>query len=659
MKRTPAPVHPLPPHPGVLQLLGVTLLVLAPLAVRLPWWVSTAVAATALWRALAALRGWPLPNGWLRGALTVAGLVLVQVYFGRINGLAAGSALLAIATALKLTELRDRRDLRILIALLYFTLVVNFLYSQEIWTLVYLLGCTWLITAVLVASNHTAGALPTRTSLRMAAVLGAQALPLMIVMFVLFPRLPGPLWGLPTDSGALTSGMSNAMSPGDVSRLALSDAIAFRVAFEGTAPPPAQRYWRGPVFTHYDGHTWTPGPLQPTPRYTTEGEAVHYRMTLEASRTRWLFALDLPDTTTLPKDTTLDGHATLLANHDNRTRRVYALVSWPHYRLAPRLSATQRRMNLELPAGFDPRTRALAQGWRDSGLSPSEIIAAALRFYRDGHFLYTLEPPPVGRNAIDDFLFNTRAGFCEHFAGSFTFLMRAAGIPARVVTGYQGGEKNPFANYYTIRQKDAHAWTEVWLAERGWVRIDPTAIAAPQRIDAGVNAALAGIPGLPAFLTPRWGTSWRYTLQARWDWANQRWNEFVLGYGPELQQRFLSHFGLADVRRMLLALTAAIAGLLALLGLALLRTPHHQPRPDAALKLWHQGTRRLRRFGLVQSSTEGPQDFAHRAARLQPRLASWLGALATAYVQARYAGSGADDALARLRTLARAPLPHN
>lgn len=659
MKRDTVPPAPLPPRPTVIYLLAVTLVTLAPLALQLPWWITTLVVATALWRALVVLRGWPLPNGWLRAALAIAGLGLVHVYFGRINGLAAGSALLALATALKLTELQDRRDLRILVALLYFTLVVSFLFSQALWTIVYLLGCTWLITAVLVASNHAQRALPAGVSLRLAGTLVVQALPLMVVMFVLFPRLPGPLWGLPTDSGARPAGMANSMSPGDVRRLALSDAVAFRVAFSGTAPPPAQRYWRGPVFTHYDGHRWTPGFAQPAPRYTLEGKNWLYRITLEPSRSRWLFALDLPDRTMLPVDATLDGNATLVAAHDTLERRVYTLASSPYYRLALHLGDVQQRMNLELPARFDPRTRALGQRWRDEGLTPTQIVAAALRFYRGGHFLYTLEPPPVGRNAIDDFLFDTRAGFCEHFASSFAFLMRAAGVPARVVTGYQGGEKNPYGDYYTIRQKDAHAWTEVWLAQRGWVRIDPTAIAAPRRIDDGVNAALAGIPGLPDFLTPHWDASWRHTLQARWDWVNQQWNAFVLGYGPQVQRRFLSRLGLADLRSMLLALTAAVGLLLAALGW-LLRARHTPaPAQDAALHLWRRATRRLRRFGLIQGPAEGPRDFARRVARQQPALATWITALAAAYVQARYAApvTVTGDALKRLESLVHAHLP--
>ncbi|MDN5874443.1 MAG: DUF3488 domain-containing protein, partial [Sinobacteraceae bacterium] len=313
---------PLPPQPGVFHLLGVTVLVLLPLAFHLPWWISLVVAFALVWRTAAALRRWSAPPAWLRAVLAVVGIVGIFAWYGRINGLVAGSALLAIATALKLTELRDRRDLRILVALLYFTLLVNFLYSQALWTIAYLLGCAWLITAVLIESSHANSTLPRRTSLRLSALLGLQALPLMVLLFILFPRIPGPLWGLPTDSGAEPAGLADSMTPGDIRKLVLSDAVAFRVHFDGPAPPPAQRYWRGPVLTHYDGHRWTPGFIpRHAPSYQLHGTAIRYRITLEPSRSRWLFALDLPTSHSLPSNARLNGNAVLVAADDTRHRR--------------------------------------------------------------------------------------------------------------------------------------------------------------------------------------------------------------------------------------------------------------------------------------------------------------------------------------------------
>lgn len=655
-KRCPTP---LPPHPGVLHLLAVTALVLLPLAFKLPWWISFVAAGALLWRALVVLRGWPIPNAWLRTAMAVAGIAAVFAWYGRVNGLVAGAALLVVATALKLTELRDRRDLRILIALLYFTLLVNFLFSQALWTIVYLLGCTWLITAVLVESNHLATRLPRRVSLRLAAVIGGQAIPLMALLFILFPRIPGPLWGLPADSGAEPAGLSNTMSPGDIRKLVLSDAVAFRVRFKGVAPPPAQRYWRGPVLTHYDGRKWTPGFIaRRPPTLRLEGAATSYRITLEPSRSRWLFALDLPDPRHLPGNAALNGNAVLVAARDNDQRRAYTLRSFTHYRLTLRLPRSQRKQNLQLPAHIDPKSRALARRWRDEGLSPSQIVAAALRMFANGSFEYTLEPPPTGGNAIDGFLFKTRRGFCEHFASSFTFLMRAAGIPARVVTGYQGGTRNPYGDYYVIRQDDAHAWSEVWLRGRGWRRVDPTAAASPMRIDDGLGAALAGAGGtLPAFLRPHWRTSWRHALQARWDWVNAQWNHFVLGYGPDLQRRFMSLLGLASWSAMILALTAGITLLLGLLALILKRGSRSRSVADAPLRTWQQATRKLRRHGLHQGAAEGPLAFTKRVCADHPELAPWVRQLLVAYIKARYSEPDNAPAQRALAAAARARLP--
>jgi len=532
--RPPVAQAPAPTAIGVFHLLGVLCIVLLPHLQRLPLWVSLTLAAAVLWRAAATRRGWKLPPALLRGGLTVAAFAGIYASYGHINGLHPGVALLAVMTALKLTELRTRRDIRVLICLLYFILATHFLFSQDVWMAAYLLVCAWLITAVLVESSHS-GALAPRSSLRLSGVLILQALPLMAVLFVLFPRIPGPIWGLPSDSGAARSGLANSMAPGDIQHLILSNAVAFRVRFDGPAPARPLRYWRGPVFSFFDGHRWRPGTIDQNERQPVlrlNGEALNYQITLEPSRSRWLFALDLPDPVALPVHAQLDNDAVLRADQDNRQRRLYALRSYPHYQLQPQITAQQRRATLSLPRYGNPEARALAQAWRAQGLDDQAVIAAAMHMYRTEDFHYTLRPPALGRNSIDDFLFKTRAGFCEHYASSFTFLMRAAGIPARVVTGFQGGRRNGVGDYYVVRDSDAHAWSEVWLKGRGWVREDPTAAVDPARVDLGINAALAGAANLPAFLNPQWQRSLSYAIQARWDWVNTQWNRWFLAYGP-------------------------------------------------------------------------------------------------------------------------------
>lgn len=650
-------MQPAVPTPtSVFHLLGVLSIVLLPHLQHLPLWVSLALAAAVLWRAAATQRGWKLPSALLRVALTLAACAGIYASYGRVNGLNAGVALLAVMTALKLTELRTRRDVRVLICLLYFILVTHFLFSQELWMAVYLLVCAWLITAALIESNH-GGALPLRNSLRFAGVMMLQALPLMAVLFVLFPRIPGPLWGLPTDSGAARSGLADSMAPGDIQHLVLSDTVAFRVRFDGPAPARPLRYWRGPVFSFFDGRSWRPGVadqvgLQPVLRLS--GKAVKYQIALEPSRSRWLFALDMPDPAALPANAQLDGDAVLLADKDNRQRRLYALRSYPQYQLQPRLRPRLRREDLTLPRHDNPRARALVQRWRTQGLDDQAVIAAAMHMYRTEDFHYTLRPPALpGRNSIDDFLFKTRSGFCEHYASSFTFLMRAAGIPARVVTGYQGGSRNGVGDYYVVRDSDAHAWSEVWLKDRGWVREDPTAAVDPARIDKGIDAALAGTTGLPAFLNPQWQRSLSYAIQARWDWVNTQWNRWFLAYGPDLQQRLMSALGLVDWSRMILALTAAITLMLTLLGLAILRQTGPARVDDAALRIWNKAVRRLRRIGLTQGRGEGAQAFTERVCAAKPTLAPWMRSLCAAYLRARYLDPDPAQTTTALATAAR------
>lgn len=623
------------------RLLGVVALSLLPHVLRLPLWASASIAAVIGWRALAAARQWPLPSGWIRFVLMSAALGGVYLQYGRVSGQQAGTTLLCLMAALKLLELKSRRDVMVIIFLTYFLLVTHFLHEQALWTLAYLLGCVLAITAVLIECQHR-GALPPRRSLKTASVLLAQALPLALLMFVLFPRIPGPIWGLPADAGAARSGLSDSMSPGDISSLILSDAVAFRVEFEGPLPAVEARYWRGPVFDHFDGRSWQDS--QPKGRRTQrlwpsihgDGSALSYTTTLEPQRHHWLFALDAVDPSHLPADAYLGAGAQLLSEKRTIERRRYRLKSHPQYRLDAATPASDRSLQrfLQLPDQGNPRARALAADWRARLGNDAQIIQQALRQFREQAFVYTLRPPPLGRHSVDEFLFESRRGFCEHYASSFTFLMRAAGIPARVVTGYLGGELNPLGDYLVIRQSDAHAWSEVWLPDTGWQRIDPTAAVAPERVERGLADVLDLRAELPDFLAHR--GSLRAALARRWDWVNARWNGWVLGYGPELQRSFLSRFGLGEVRDMLLALTAAVTAGLGLIGLMLLRQSRPAANEDVALRLWRRLQRKLTPFGLTQSPAEGPLAFARRSGRQSPMLAEPLQEIVRLYLALRY-----------------------
>lgn len=656
---------------SLLRLLAVLALVVAPHLWRMPPWIGAAVVAIGVWRGLAAWRQWPLPPQWLKVAAAVLAFIAVQVTYGRVNGQHAGSALLVVMLALKLTEMRSRRDVLVVVALCYFTMLTHFLFSQEMWTVLYLAACSVTVTAVLIEANHPGAALAPRVTLRLGAAMVGLALPLMLALFILFPRVPGPLWGLPSDAGAARSGISDSMSPGDISSLIQSDAVAFRVVFRGPPPAMKERYWRGPVLSYFDGRRWS-APFRgddyfrlydPTTRLNAfartraelAGSGVPYEVMLEPHRQNWLFALDLPDARQLPPETHLTGYYQLLSRPLVKEQLRYALVSHPQYRLEPEMTEQWQRSARRLSPERNPRAQALARQWRAEGLDDAQVVERALRMFRTQEFFYTLEPPRLGPDPVDEFLFETRRGFCEHYASAFTVLMRAAGVSARVVVGYQGGELNEVGGYYVVRQADAHAWSEVWRAGSGWVRVDPTAAVAPSRVESGLSAALEPAE-LPGFLRRRGLSTFDYLrlrADVAWDYVNVAWDQWVLGFNPERQLELLSRFGLGDWQRMILALTVTITGLMALIGLLALRQARTAVPRDEALRLWRSATRTLAALGLPQGATEGPRDYATRVARARPELAGAIGRLAQAYVAARYLDQRAREAelAAALRAL--------
>ncbi len=635
------------PHRSLLRLLVVLTLVIAPHLIRLPLWESLSIAALILWRGVASSRQWSLPPQAIKLVLALLAFGGIYAEFGRVTGQNAGIALLVLMLALKLTEMRSRRDVMVVVFLMYFLLVTHFLFSQELWTIAYLFVSAVAITSLLIDVHHPGEPLPLRASLRMGGSMIAQALPLMLLFFILFPRIPGPLWGLPSDAGPTRSGLSDSMSPGDISKLSLSEEVAFRVRFLDAPPAKSEQYWRGPVFRQFNSRSWTHAPDDLRDRRTAQlellGPTTRYELTLEPMRSRWLFALDAPNPALLPRDARLEYSGAMVVDKPTTERRLIRGVSATRYRLDAQLSPYDRIRDTTLPADFNPRTFALAKEWRARGLDDTAVVNQALRMIREQPFVYTLEPPRLGRHSVDEFLFDTRRGFCEHYSSAFTVLMRAAGIPARVVTGYHGMEANPLGDYYLVRQSDAHAWSEVWLAGHGWVRVDPTSAVAPERIEQsaldafGASRNLAGLDSLERL---------RYAMEARWDLVNARWNEWVLAYGPELQQQFLARFGLAEMRRMILALTIGVSVALALVGLFALRNARAPRITEPALALWHTALKRLRRIGFEQRPDEGPRDFVQRVVGHEPALNEPLRRLLEAYLRLRYLGE-TDPALQR------------
>jgi protein-glutamine gamma-glutamyltransferase len=629
-------------------LLAGLALVVAPHMPRLPWWLNVIALILIAWRIYLGWGERALPQKWLLALFVVGGLIGVYLTYRTIFGRDSGVALLVLFLSLKLLEMHHPRDAIVLVLLTYFLAITNFFYSQTLPTAGLMFASTLVNTASLV--NFAAPGRALQANLKTAGVLLAQAGPVMLILFFLFPRVQGPLWGLPQDAYSGVTGLSDSMSPGAISRLSQSDAIAFRVRFSEDAPPRPQLYWRGPVFWDFDGRTWRPGDIRPYAqiKFEASGKPYDYEVTLEPHNHNWLFALELA--AKVPPNASVTREYMLLSRAPVRNRVRYELRSYTQFTEGGADDADELRPGLQLPAGFNPRSRRLAEEWAAGGATAAEIAQKALGYFREQGFVYTLEPPLLGRHSVDEFLFGSKRGFCEHYASSFVFLMRAAGVPARVVTGYQGGEINPVDDYMIVRQSDAHAWAEVWLKGRGWVRFDPTAAVSPVRVESGVAAAVPETDPLP--LMARTTLYWLRGLRYNWDALANKWNQLVLGYNPDRQREFLSRIGMNEPswENMVLTLFWAVGGLLALLTAWLLR---RMRTSDPVQRLWLRFCNKLRRKGSPRSQHEGPADFVARAAGRYPGEAERIHAIGARYIALRYGERADPRMLAELRALVR------
>jgi len=620
-------------------------LVLAPHAWRLPPWLSLVWAVFALLSLYGAAKHRQPVGRAMKMLLTLAGVAGVVLQFGTLIGPSGGVALLAFLSGAKLLEVEGERDRIGLLFVGLFLLVAHFLDAQSLVTAAYMMLAGVAVVAGLIATQtpNAELAAAAQRNLALAGQMLAQALPLAILLFLLFPRIHGPLWGLPQQTAA-RSGLSDRMSPGDISQLIQSDELAFRAEFASARPDSSQLYWRGPVLWDYDGRTWrTSRPIGRTGLNAAGvGTVLRYTLTLEPHRQHWLYLLGLPKR--LPDvPSSLGTDLQWLAREPVTQRLRYEVEAYPDYRLDPELDATTRARALALPADINPRARALALGWRQAARDDAAAVEQALALFRREAFFYTLAPPLLGEAAVDDFLFNTRRGFCEHYASAFTFLMRAAGVPARVVTGYQGGEYNPMGNYWIVRGRDAHAWAEVWLAGRGWTRVDPTAAVAPGRVERGIVAALPAAER-PGGLLNLEG-AWLRPLHLGWDLLNNQWNQWVLGYNQERQRQFLSRLNpmLATLQGMLAVLLAAASVALLLTAAALFR--RRKTALDKPGRAYARFCARLEKIGLKRAPAEGAGSFARRAAGLRPDLAGPIEAITRLYVEARYGPGRGVEAL--------------
>ena len=611
-------------------------LVLLPHVTRVPLWITGGFAVAALWR-LHAHRRTKEPPRWAILTLTVVMLPGVYLSYGTLLGRGAGVALLVILAGMKLLETRSIRDAYIVAFLGFFLVITNFLFSQSIANGLYLLTVVILLTATLIGLTVDSGNLKPARRVALASQMLLQAVPVMLLLFVLFPRISAPLWGLPKDAFSARSGLSDTMSPGQISSLSLSEEVAFRVKMLGRRPDPGALYWRGPVLWTTDGQTWRARKAGRgiRPMYSEAvGAPIDYEITLEPHNRRWLFSLDVP--ATIPAGGQMTEDFETVAVRPVQERRRYSMRSYPRGRMV-RMSLEQRALALELPSDRHPRAKALAARWLAQASDARAVVAMALTYFNRQSFYYTLQPPPLPADSVDQFLFESRRGFCEHYSAAFTVLMRAAGIPARIVTGYQGGRYNELGEYLVVRQRDAHAWAEVWIPDLGWTRVDPTAAVAPERIQRGVDAVIPPTIGPGAL-----GIAPSEPVRRAWEWVrqgvdalNNGWNQWVLGYGSRRQAQLLGNFGLDANNYLAISLLLAV-GTGVVLGAILWLMSRRGSTLDPAAAIYARLCAGLARKGIARRPGEGPRDFAVRVGRVHPRWRAAIEQATETYIQARY-----------------------
>jgi protein-glutamine gamma-glutamyltransferase len=613
-------------------LLASLALILAIHAPNLPIWVVAACTLFGGWRYMAIRRPALMPNRWLLVLLSLlTGLGILLSFKGQF-GRDASLSLLVLMTVLKLLETRVMRDYMLTMMLAYFLIGNLFLFNQSILTFALSIPPLILLTATLINIS-----LKTPQSWQFLAKLAGklllQSVPVMLILFVLFPRIPGPLWGIPQDAYSGMTGLGDNLKFGEISNLTQNSSVAFRVQFKGRLPPNNQLYWRGPVLWHQNKNEW----LMPSKKIglrdetlTTEGAPIDYTITLEPHNRTWLLMLDMPNIAPAGSSFTHDYSA--VSKEPVRTRIRYSGSSHSQYQLGVQLGEREQTLSLQLTEGENPRTFALAKTWQN--LNPEQKINQVLQMFRQQNFIYTLRPPILRDNPIDAFLFNTQKGFCEHYATSFVYLMRAAGVPARIVTGYQGGELNPNGNYLIVRQSDAHAWAEVWLQDKGWVRIDPTAAVSPERIEQGISEALRDSDELP--LLARGDFPLLKKAFLNFDSINNSWNQWVLGYDDKKQMEFLNYLSgkkltLAD---LVFWMMGAIVLVMLITSYFLFRQVKAKLNPAQAA--YQQYLRKLKRANCQPNVGEGALDFAARVGNSFPEKASLAKAIAEDYNALQY-----------------------
>ncbi|MDR6235921.1 transglutaminase TgpA family protein [Pseudomonas oryzihabitans] len=639
------------PRIALIWLLVAQALVILPHLTHLPPWVGLLWAFCAGWRVLLFRMKVRAPTRIEKGGLLLLTMGGIWLSRGSFIGLDAGAVLLLVTFALKLIEMHSRRDALVVIYLGFFAVVIAYLFEDGLLAALYSLLPVTALVAALIGLQQSALASRPLATLKVAGALLLQAVPLMLLLFLVFPRI-GPLWSLPQPGDQARTGLGESMAPGEIAQLSQSAERVFRVSFDGERPAQRDLYWRATTYEHFDGTRWSVDPdtaWSPEPAWTPRGPSLEYQVIMEPSGRPWLYGLDVARSD--QRDVRLASDFHLQRRRPVDQALLYRATSWPQALREPgRLSASSQRRALQLSNGGEPRTRAWVAQLKARYPAPEALAGAILAYFRQQPFVYTLQPLTASVDAIDAFLFDNRRGFCAHYAGAMTFALRVAGIPARVVAGYQGGEFNAAGGYLLVRQFDAHAWVEYWLPERGWVSVDPTAQVAPKRIERGLQEALAAQGAANEFLADNpfaadryRNLAWLTSLRLGWDRINYGWQRWVLNYEGDTQgelfKRLLGENSLQRLGLLLAGLVLAVLGMMALLVLK----PWQRQR-DPLLARFAQFERLLARQGVIRHSGEPAGRFAQRAIVALPAARAEIAAFAEEFQAQRYAGRRPDPA---------------
>ncbi len=603
-----------------------------------------------IWRLIGIGRPEYLPNPVGVFLLLLSGVSLLIIMHQGVFGRDAGTAVFVTALGLKLLEIKTQRDLYLITYLAFIVAASQFLYLQNILMGAYILFVCISLFATLIAINSHS--IHSYTSIKIAGKILLQAIPLTVILFFFFPRLEAPHWSFLEENNQAQTGLSDILEPGAISRLGISGELVFRAKFTGELPKQTERYWRGPVFSYTDGKQWKPTKNPYFQRYLdnirVSGTAYTYQLLMEPQRKNWVFALDMPATYQWPLHK--NGVHQLLTSESPNKRAEYKITSYTHYNTGY-ITKIEQQENLQLPAPPEPRIKNLIEKLGGFHKSPENFIKSTLAYFRHNQFYYTLMPPIMKEKPIETFLFETKAGFCGHYATAFVYLMRVAGIPARVVSGYQGGTYNETGKFIEVRQANAHAWAEVWLQGKGWVRYDPTRAIAPERIEQDVNIeqqlANNEVSFAPIHLDSQ-TISWMRQARSLWSSVDYSWQRWIINYDRKKQFNFLSGLGINTLKTLLYWLLGLLAVVTGLLAISVFRKS--KQKQDKAQQYYQKACQKIAKNGLVRQASEAPISFLKRVTpQLPAKDRQSFAHITSLYLQIRYGKNHKQQHLVELK----------